>query len=72
MLNRLSIIRHTRVIRRPGFWVILVSIVLITIPHYGETLKHPEFLTQLFANLDLDRHAFERIFYLAPIIWAGF
>ena len=24
------------------------------------------------ANLGLTRHAFERILYLAPIVWAGF
>jgi len=60
------------VFRRPGLWFLIVIFVLITIPHYGETLGHPVFLTDLTAKLGLDRHAIERIFYLAPIIWAGF
>jgi len=59
-------------VRRPGFWFTVVLLVLITIPHYGETLEHPAFLSQLTANLGLDRHAFERILFLAPIAWAGF
>jgi len=62
----------TRVIRRPGFWLILITLALITILHYGESLNQPSFLIDLTEKLDLDRHAFERIFYLAPIIWAGF
>jgi len=64
--------RLTRVIRRPGFWLILVVLVLITLPHYEGTLEHPTFLTHLTSNLGLSRHAFERILYLAPIVWAGF
>jgi len=61
-----------RVIRRPGFWLILTLLVLITLPHYGEALELPAFLTHIVSNLGLDRHAFERILYLAPIVWAGF
>jgi PAS domain S-box-containing protein len=70
--ERLSASWLTRVIRRPGFWLILITLALITILHYGESFNQPSFLTDLTENLDLDRHAFERIFYLAPIIWAGF
>lgn len=58
--------------KRPGFWFILIILALITLPHYEETIAHPSFLSQLIANLGLDRHAFERILYLAPIVWAGF
>ena len=47
-------------------------LVLITLPHYGEALKHPAFIIHLFSNFGLDRHALERILYLAPIVWAGF
>ena len=72
MGERLSASWLTRVIRRPGFWLILITLALITILHYGESFNQPSFLTDLTENLDLDRHAFERIFYLAPIIWAGF
>jgi PAS domain S-box-containing protein len=62
----------TRVIRKPGFWFILALVVLITLYHYEETLGYPAFLTQLMSNLGLTRHAFDRILYLAPIVWAGF
>jgi len=62
----------TRTIRRPGFWLILLILVLITLPHYEEALAHPAFLSQLTANLGLARHALERVLYLAPIVWAGF
>jgi len=62
----------TRTARKPGFWLLLILLVLITLPHYGELLPHPSFLTQLTANLGLERHTFERILYLAPIVWAGF
>lgn len=60
------------VIRKPGFWIILVLFALITLAHYEETLEHPAFLTHLTGNLGLDRHAFERILFLIPIVWSGF
>lgn len=72
MVKRISIGWLTRVICRPGFWLLVAVFVLITIPHYREELIHPAFLTNLLADLSLERHAFERIIYLAPIIWAGF
>ena len=62
----------TNLIRRPGFWLLAAVFVLITVPHYEGAIEHPSFLTNLMDDLDLDRHAFERILYLAPIIWAGF
>ncbi|MBE0480316.1 MAG: PAS domain S-box protein [Dehalococcoidia bacterium] len=60
------------VVRRPGFWLILAILALISIPHYGHLLDHPAFLKSITEQLGLDREAFERILYLAPIIWAGF
>ena len=68
----LSIKWLTKLIRKPGFWFILALLALITLPHYSEVLKHPLFLVSAMSNLGLDRHAFERILYLAPIVWAGF
>jgi len=68
----LSIKWLTKLIRKPGFWLILALLVLITLPHYGEAFEHPAFLIHMMTNLGLDRHAFERILYLAPIVWAGF
>jgi two-component system sensor histidine kinase DegS len=72
MANFLSVNWMKEVLRKPGFWLIVVLLVLITLPYYEEALEHPAFLTHLTANLGLGRHAFERILYLAPIVWAGF
>ena len=72
MVKQLYVGWLTSAIRRPGFWLMVTIVVLITVPHYGEVWDHPAFLTDLTAKLGLDRHAFERILYLAPIIWAGF
>jgi len=70
--RNLSIKWLTKLIRKPGFWFILVVLVLITLSHYREVFELPAFLTYIISNLGLDRHAFERILYLAPIVWAGF
>lgn len=72
MVERLSLSQVIGVLRRPGFWLLVAALVLITIPYYQESIKHPAFITHLWDNIGLDRHAFERILYLAPIIWAGF
>ena len=72
MVQRVSIRQLIRVIRKPGFWLLLVTLALITVPHYGTAFEHPSFITRLWEDIGLDRHAFERILYLAPIIWAGF
>lgn len=61
-----------RGLRRPGVWFILLVLALITLIHYSEVLSYPSFLPPLMSNLGLDRHAFERVLYLAPIVWAGF
>ena len=61
-----------KAIRKPGFWLILILLALITLPHYEEALDYPVFLTHVTSSLGLTRHAFERILYLAPIVWAGF
>jgi len=72
MAHQLSINWLIKTVRKPGFWLILAVLVLITLLHYGEILKYPVFLSQMMSSLGLDRHAFERILYLAPIVWAGF
>lgn len=64
--------RLLRLISKPAFWLIVALLALITLPHYGEALPQPAFLTHATANLGLTRHSFERILYLAPIVWAGF
>jgi PAS domain S-box-containing protein len=60
------------VILRPGLWLLLALLVLITIPHYREVVAQPSLFTDVLDNIGLNRHAFERIAYLVPIIWAGF
>lgn len=72
MSEQLSLRWLMKTLRRPGFWFLIALLVLITVPYYGESLKHPGFLINMMTNLGLQRHAFERILYLAPIIWAGF
>jgi len=72
VLQRISVAWLTKLMRRPSFWLLVAVFALITIPHYGEELKHPAFLVDLMADLGVERHAFERIAYLAPIVWAGF
>ncbi len=72
MAHYLSIDWLTKVTRRPGFWFILVLLVLLSVPHYHELLKLPPFFIPIMSDLGVTRHAFERILYLAPIVLAGF
>lgn len=72
MPNKSSGLSIKRIIRKPGFWFILILLILITYLHYEQALEHPQFISQLLTDLGLTRHAFERILYLAPIVWAGF
>jgi PAS domain S-box-containing protein len=56
---------------KPGFWIIAVLLVLISVPHYRSTSASSLFnrcIDQSWVN----RHAFERILYLIPIFLAGF
>jgi PAS domain S-box-containing protein len=69
---RLTTNQVTKIIRRPGFWFIAIIVVLITAPHYAEALQLPSFLSQVTDDFGLARHAFERVLFLAPIVWAGF
>lgn len=71
MLQRLSIHRFTGIFRRPEFWIIVALFILISVPHYDETL-HPPFVQRFFDFLGMDRHAFERILYILPIVLSGF
>ncbi len=58
-----------RPLSRPGTWFIVIIVAAITLVHYSESLEFPALI---LSDLGLDRHAFERILYLAPIVWAGF
>jgi two-component system sensor histidine kinase DegS len=59
-------------LRKPGFWFILLILTIITILHYSEVLEYPSSLFAWISSVGLDRHAFERVLYLAPIVWGGF
>ncbi len=72
MVRCLDTVWIVKALRKPGFWLILVVLALITLPHYEETFLLPAFIGQFSASLGLSRHAFERVLYLAPIVWAGF
>jgi two-component system sensor histidine kinase DegS len=61
-----------KLLRTPGFWFLIIVLALISLPYYSDALKHPPFIVAIFTGLKLERHAFERILYLAPIVWAGF
>lgn len=71
MLQRLSIHRLTGIFHRPEFWIIVALFILISVPHYDETL-HPPFVNRFFELVGIDRHAFERILYILPIVLSGF
>lgn len=65
-------VSRLKIFKNPAFWFVVVILVLITVPHYREAIQHPAFITDLLFKLGLDRHAFERIAYLIPIVTAGF
>ena len=72
MERYLSLSWLIRGIRKPGLWLILALLILITFSYYGGAFEFPAFLIQIISALGLSRHVFERILYLAPIVWAGF
>ena len=72
MAHREIINKISKTLRHPGFWLVFAVLVVISIPYYQDTLKFPAFLTEFISNLGITRHAFERVLYLAPIVWAGF
>jgi PAS domain S-box-containing protein len=72
-VNRPTLARRiSALLRQPSFWLIAAILALITVPYYAEAIQHPNFINDIMADLGLTRHAFERILYLAPIVWAGF
>jgi len=71
MVQRISIHSFTSIFRRPEFWIVVALFILISVPHYDETL-HPPFVNRFFELVGIDRHAFERILYILPIVMAGF
>jgi two-component system sensor histidine kinase DegS len=64
--------RSGQILRRPGFWIIVVLFVIFTIPHYSEAFGYPAGLGTLTSAIGLTRHAMERILFLVPIVFSGF
>ena len=62
----------TEAVRRPAFWLVFVTLLLITVLHYREAIGYPQFLSDVMSEIGITRHSFERILYLAPIVWSGF
>lgn len=64
--------RRIQFLRRLGLFSIVLLFTAIVVVHYRETLRHPAFIRELFTALGLDRHAFERILFLVPVLWSAF
>lgn len=64
--------RLLALVRKPGFWVILFVLALITALHYARAIDNSAFFADLFTKLGLTEHAYERMLYLTPIIWGSF
>jgi PAS domain S-box-containing protein len=58
-------------IRNPHFWVISILLTLCTIHHYPDQIG---LSTTLFPDsiFGLTRHAVDRVFFLIPVIYAGY
>jgi len=63
--------RLLKLVRKPGYWVILFVLVLITALHYTVTTENPQFFVDLSTKLGLTQYTHERMLYLAPIIWVA-
>ncbi len=72
LTRHIFIEKTVRTIRNPGFWLLIVLITLISLPYYIDTLNHPGFITRFLDAINIGRGTFERILYLAPIIYAVF
>jgi PAS domain S-box-containing protein len=72
-LTRDSILaKVAQTIRNPGFWALIVLTILISIPHYFTSVYHPAFINRILDGFSISRDTFERVLFLAPVIWAGF
>jgi two-component system sensor histidine kinase DegS len=60
------------VIRKPGFWIIVLLFIVITLPHHHETFEYPSFLNYIIPSVGLTRHTLERILFIVPVVWSGF
>ncbi|MBN2098496.1 MAG: PAS domain S-box protein [Dehalococcoidia bacterium] len=72
MRQVLVVKRVTELLKRPSFWLISLTLLLVTVLHYREAIGYPQFLIDAIDEMGITRHSFERILYLAPIVWSGF
>jgi PAS domain S-box-containing protein len=72
LMQNVSNVNRLKLLKSPAFWFVVIVMMLITVPHYREAIAHPAFITDILVKFGLDRHAFERIAYLIPIVTAGF
>ena len=66
--------RVRRTARSPHPWVILALLVLCTIHHYPEQIGLSALLSSISPDspFGLIRHAGDRVFYLLPVVYAGY
>ena len=70
-VERLPIDSIVRLVKRPSLWIIVAAFFILTIFHYGSQIEQPGFLADLTDKLGLQRHAFERMAFMVPIIYSG-
>lgn len=70
-VERLSLDGLKRLVKRPSLWIIIATFLILTIFHYGSQIEQPGFLSDLTTKLGLERHAFERIAFMVPVIYSG-
>ncbi len=58
--------------RKPGFFIVTILFVLITLSHYADFFTISFSLENLMPGSGLSSSTLERILYLVPIVWAGF
>jgi PAS domain S-box-containing protein len=61
--------RSIRILRNPHFWGVVAIFLILTLLHYPHNITREDRLTSFFG---LQRHALERILFLAPITYAAF
>lgn len=58
--------------RKPSFWLIILVFGLIVLFQYADEIHYTSVFPEWANDFGLSRHAFHRILFLLPIVWAGF
>lgn len=64
--------RVSDIVKRPSTWIILAIFVILTLIHYSNLIEQPGFLADITSRLGLQRHVWERIAYMIPVIYSGY